>query len=116
MRRNKRVDTLVITLADLLLPYYRIWQDSRVKHAKDYTEATQSGYDIWQSGLVQHMGGEAFQVNDMSKYIDSTLRVLFALTVIITEQDDTVLPGGRSFHAPALHLGRLARCADTCGQ
>ena len=67
MRRNKRIDTLVILLADIMLPYYRIWQDDRVKHAKDYTEASQSGYEIWQNGLVQQIDANQFQVNDMSK-------------------------------------------------
>ncbi|KAF8593340.1 hypothetical protein BDV93DRAFT_461414, partial [Ceratobasidium sp. AG-I] len=67
MRRNKRIDTLVIILADILLPYYRIWQNDRVKHAKDYTNATQLGYEIWQNGLVQKTTGNQFQVNDMSK-------------------------------------------------
>lgn len=67
MRRNKRVDTLVIILADLMLPYYRIWQDSRVKHAKQYNEATQAGYDIWQNGLVQQVKHNQFQVNDISR-------------------------------------------------
>lgn len=67
MRRNKRIDTLIITLADILLPYYQLWQDNQVKHAKDCNQTTQSGYDIWQSGSIQQLEGDAFQVNDMLK-------------------------------------------------
>jgi hypothetical protein len=74
MRRNKRIDTLVIILADLLLPYYRIWQDDQVKHTKAHIQATQGGYEIWQDGMVQHLGNEMYQVNAMSRYVQVGVR------------------------------------------
>ena len=63
MRRNKRVDTLVIIIADIMLPYYRIWRDSRVKHAKDHIEVTHEGYKYWESNSKKHLGGQQYHVD-----------------------------------------------------
>lgn len=67
MRRNKRIDTLVIILADIMLPYYQMWRNDRVKHAKDYIDATQRGYDIWKGSLVDKLDGGEFQVDEITQ-------------------------------------------------
>lgn len=69
MRRNKRIDTLVIIIADLLLPYYQLWRDDRIKQTKDHVEATQSGYDIWQAGMAKQLQADEFQVDEISEYV-----------------------------------------------
>ncbi|KAG8790885.1 hypothetical protein FRC12_010763 [Ceratobasidium sp. 428] len=65
MQQNKRVDTLVIVLADLLLPFYRIWRRDTVQHTKEHAEVTHNGYCIWSSGFVKQLQGrQNFQVDD----------------------------------------------------
>ncbi|KAG9083299.1 hypothetical protein FRC06_004597, partial [Ceratobasidium sp. 370] len=65
MRRNKRVDTLVIIIADLLLPFYKIWRNNRVHHTKEHVEITHNGYRIWSSGSVKKLDQDSqFQIDD----------------------------------------------------
>lgn len=63
MRRNKRVDTLVIILADVMLPYYHIWRDDQIRHAKDHIEVTHNGYTLWSTDCIQVVDEDKFQVN-----------------------------------------------------
>ncbi|KAG9085071.1 hypothetical protein FRC06_003748 [Ceratobasidium sp. 370] len=65
-RCNKQVDTLVIIIADLLLPFYKIWDNNRVHHTKEHVEITHNGYHIWSSGSVKKLDQDSqFQIDDL---------------------------------------------------
>ncbi|KAF8596304.1 hypothetical protein BDV93DRAFT_514236 [Ceratobasidium sp. AG-I] len=63
MQRNKRVDTLVIIVADVMLPYYCIWRDNHIRHAKDHIDITHLGYTFWSTDCIQVLDNNKFQVN-----------------------------------------------------
>ncbi|KAG8706916.1 hypothetical protein FRC09_002125 [Ceratobasidium sp. 395] len=64
MRKNKRIDTLVIIICDVFFPYYEQWKDDRIRHAKSYVATTESGYNIWCNGQVKRSKiGNGFDVD-----------------------------------------------------
>lgn len=78
MRCNKRVDMLVIIIADILLLFYRIWKRDSVKHTKEHVEVTHAGYCIWSSGSIkEQQAGIQFQVDDFIRYLHLNLRNVF---------------------------------------
>ncbi|KAG8730395.1 hypothetical protein FRC12_020288 [Ceratobasidium sp. 428] len=67
MRKNKRIDTLAMTLRELFFPFYQHAQNNCIRYAKDYIEITQSGYDLWCAVGVVEIGREpnTFDINDV---------------------------------------------------
>ncbi|KAG9123935.1 hypothetical protein FRC07_013447 [Ceratobasidium sp. 392] len=53
MRKNRRVDTLVIIIADIFFPYHQVWKDDRIRPAKEYIAAAHVGCDFWYMGLIE---------------------------------------------------------------
>ncbi|QRV99035.1 hypothetical protein RhiJN_27054 [Ceratobasidium sp. AG-Ba] len=82
MRQNKRVDTLVIIIADILLPFYQIWRRDRIRHTKQHIETSHGGYQIWSSGRVKTTGMESqFQVDDLAGHKARRFRVTWGSSV-----------------------------------
>ncbi|QRV77110.1 Ulp1 protease family, carboxy-terminal catalytic domain protein [Ceratobasidium sp. AG-Ba] len=66
MRRNERIDTLAIIIADILLPFYQIWQNDSVRHTQQHLEITHRGYQIWTSGFVKTLANQQeYSVDDI---------------------------------------------------